>query len=239
MGNKRRALAIYSGWMGDFMWLVPTIRALSQRFDSLSLVVSEQQKELARSLMHRGAESVVSEVFVDDKSHRMSCASWVKSWAKERDIGTFIDVVGKLKTGLYIPHRFGAEVFIPHRQDTKEHPLAKALHPLAKTMSPRDISGHMVDSYFSMLKDFGIDSAELNFRLDYTQETVDRAEAIIEANNIRDSRSVVLNVGSAQYSKVWRADKFKTLAEHLMQDGLNVVVMGANEFKWNDNYDWS
>ncbi len=48
--DKNKALFIYSGWMGDFLWMVPTFRALKTKFGSLSVVVSEQQQGLAKSL---------------------------------------------------------------------------------------------------------------------------------------------------------------------------------------------
>ncbi len=240
--NRDNALLIYSGWMGDFIWLVPTIRALKKKYKSLSLVVSEQEKDLAESLTI-GIDRVVDQVFVDIKSkgraYRMLNQHNIRKAAKKADIGTYIDLVGKWKTALCIPWARGADIYYPAEEDAKkrEHRIIRWLHKSANLMQPRDKRGHYVDEYFSMLRDFGVDPYPINFNLNYDQDTIDDADKIIGENNLRVSKSVVLNLGSAQFSKTWSSQNFKDLANRLKKKGYKVVIMGAYDFTWTDHYD--
>ncbi len=241
--KKNKALFIYSGWMGDFLWIVPTIRALSKKYDSLSLVVSEQQKELAESLMNGDLDKIVEEVYVDIKSRGMIYRAinqhHIRKEAKNKNIGTYIDWVGKWKTTLCIPHSKEIDIYLPAEEDTRkrEHKIIKRLHKKTNLMSPRDKNCHKVDSYLSVLKYFNIKDFKTNFDLKYNEEVINRAEKIIRLHNLRDVPSVALNIGSAQFSKIWPIENFKELAKKLQKDNIITMIFGADSFRWNNNYD--
>jgi len=237
---KTRALVIYSGWMGDFMWFVPFLKALAKsgKFKSLSAMVKEQQFPLADSLTLDTdlEEKILDSIYVDKPWQRpfagfQALACW-------GGIGTYIDITGRFKAALRIPPQpLSRKIMIPNRKDAKEFALLKGIHWFAKEMSPRNKQGHMVDSYLSLLEDFGIDDYEIDFRLHYDEKTIKRAKRIISENGLEESDSVVLNLGSAQFSKIWPSEKFKQLALELKASGINVVIMGANNYRWNKNYD--
>lgn len=232
--DKDKALIVYSGWMGDFLWLVPTLRALKTKFSSLTLVVSEQQEVLARSL----TGGVVDRVFVDVKKQRKEQREKVKEWAQKTNIGTYIDVVGKWKTSAFIPSKlFGTSVYIPRKADTREYALARILHPLARHLPQRGEEQHLVDAYLEIAKMFGAEP-RVCFDLGYDNRTTAQADEIIEKHDLREQDSVVINLGSAQTSKIWSPQNYRRLADILQHDlKLKVVVMGAQDFKWNDDYD--
>jgi ADP-heptose:LPS heptosyltransferase len=227
-------LLIYSGWLGDLVWLLPAIRALSTAYDSVSLVVSEVQAGLAAII----EGDLVEKVYVDTNKHRLRSARSVRKAALANDTGTFIDLKGRWKTGIYIPWRHGVRAFLPYARDAREYALAKLLHPFAATMPARDTSGHMVEAYLSALRGLGAEDTPISFDLEFDDGTKEQAESIIAREGLRSARSVVLNIGSAQRSKIWPAENFRRLAEALEGDlQCKVVIMGAQSFSQNNNYD--
>ncbi len=231
--KSESVLVVYSGWLGDLVWIIPTIRALGSVYESVSLVVSKTQAPLARVLEN----GLVDVLYIDDSSNRMTTAKQVRKAARERGTKTFIDLKGRGKTGLYIPWGRGQTVLIPHRSDAREYVFARLLHPGASCLPSRS-TGHMVDAYLSGLKGLGIEDAPVSFELPFDDATVEAGEAIVEREGLRDRKSVALNIGSAQFSKIWPAENFKRLAEVLESDlGCKAVIMGARDFEPNGNYD--
>jgi len=227
---RDKALFITSGWLGDFVWHVPLIRGLTKKFN-LDLVVSEQQEGLARGFEDVG---LVGKVYVAKKKGRLKNALEIADLARKQGTKIYIDMVGKFKTGIYIPHMSDSDVFIPSREDAKEYPLAKMLHPFAKTMDSRE-KGHAVDSYMSVLDFFGIPRVA-DFKLGYSAAVRQEAEGVIRKNGL-DRNFVALNIGSAQFSKIWPVENFLELGKRLRDQGLGVAFIGAGNFRWNGDYD--
>ena len=88
--NSGSVLVVYSGWLGDLVWIFPAIRALGSAFESVSLVVSKTQAPLAEVLKN----GVVDHLYVDDSSRRLATARQVRQDAKARGTKTFIDLKG-------------------------------------------------------------------------------------------------------------------------------------------------
>ena len=51
--KNNRILVIYSGWLGDLVWIVPVLHALKSAYASVSLVVSKTQAPLAQAYWTR------------------------------------------------------------------------------------------------------------------------------------------------------------------------------------------
>lgn len=231
--NDRSVLVVYSGWLGDLVWILPAIRALGSAFESVSLVVSKTQAPLAQVLQN----GLVDHLYVDDSSRRLATAKQVRQDARARGTRTFIDLKGRGKTGLYIPWGRGNTVMIPHKRDAREYAFARLLHPGAACLPPRS-TGHMVDAYLSGLGGLGIEDVPVSFELPFDEATVAAGEAIVAREGLRDRKSVALNIGSAQFSKIWPAENYRRLAETLERDlDCKVVIMGARDFSPNGNYD--
>lgn len=232
--NHKKALLIYSGWLGDFVWIIPTVRALKEKFQSLSMVVSELQGTMAKRL--KG--NVLDQLFVDTKAQRQTMARTVRRTAREQEIGTFIDIKGRGKSGMYIPWQSGTRVYVPARKDAREYLLIKMLHPLSLPLPDRNCSRHMVDSYLEIADFFGDGSPAVSFDLPFDSRTVEEGEETAERESLKTGKTVALNLGSAQYSKIWPAENFLKLAEALESDlKCKVVIMGAKDYKPNNNYD--
>jgi len=231
--KSESVLVVYSGWLGDLMWIIPTIRALGSVYESVSLVVSKIQAPLARVLEN----GVVDVLYVDDSSNRLATARQVRQAARARGTKTFIDLKGRGKTGLYIPWGRGQTVLIPHRSDAREYAFARLLHPAASCLPPRS-TGHMVDAYLSGLGGLGIEDVPVSFDLPFDEATVEVGEAIVAREGLRERKSIALNIGSAQFSKIWPAENYKRLAGILENDlDCKAVIMGARDFYPNGNYD--
>jgi ADP-heptose:LPS heptosyltransferase len=248
--DKDKVLLLYGGWMGDFIWMMPVIRAMSSHFGArnLSLLVSEQQGEMAGLLEGK----LVDKVHVDVKDERPWNQLRFQKQFKRSGIGTYIDMsgkvatefsipyslkdmLGKVATWFSIPYTSSTDIYKPSKIDAKDK-LAQSLHPRAKRMPTRKHT-HRVDSYLEALDFFGIKDYKINFDLVYSQETKDKMEKFIAKNQIRERESIVLNLGAAQYSKIWPANRFLMLALELQKQDYQVVIMGADHFKWNNHYD--
>jgi ADP-heptose:LPS heptosyltransferase len=231
--KNESVLVVYSGWLGDLVWIFPVIRALGSAYESVSLVVSKTQAPLATVLEN----GLVDVLYIDDSSNRMATARHVRRAARARGTKTFIDLKGRGKTGLYIPWGRGQTVLIPHKSDAREYIFARMLHPSAGCLPPRS-TGHMVDAYLSGLAGLGIEDVPVSFELPFDTATTEAAEAIVAREGLREQKSIALNIGSAQFSKIWPAENFLRLAEILESDlDCKVVIMGARDFSPNDNYD--
>lgn len=231
--KSRRILVVYSGWLGDLVWIVPVLHALRSAFESVSLVVSKTQAPLAGILKN----GLVADVFVDESRRRLATAAAARRAARERGIGVFLDLKGRWKTGIYMPWGRGLRLWIPHPRDAREPVLARLAHPLAGALPARP-QGHMVEAYLSGLGALGVGPAPVDFRVPFEDATRAEGERIAEREGLRAGPSVALNLGSAQFSKIWPAEHYRRLAEVLKHDlGCKVVVMGAREFPPNGNYD--
>ena len=232
--DRNKALLVYSGWLGDFVWIVPAIKALRRQFKSLSIVVSDVQGPLALGL--EGTQ--VDKVFVGSRADRSAAARRIRSDAIDADIGTFIDIKGRGKAGLFIPWHRSAAVFMPDRRDAREYLLARLLHPFAANLPPRDTTQHMVDSYLGIARFFGVEKPTVDFELSFPEKVAAEADAIAEKEGLRTGKTVAISPGSAQFSKIWPAANYRALADILQGDmGCKVVIMGARSFGPNGNYD--
>ncbi len=228
-----RILVVYSGWLGDLVWILPMLHALRAGFESVSLVASHIQAPLARLLTN----GLIDNVFLDRSSERWTIARRTRNAARAQDIGVFLDVKGRGKNGLFIPWRRGARVLLPHRHDAREALLARLLHPRAESL-PRRPEGHMVEAYLSSLRAFDIPHSLVSFKVPFDQATIDEGEKLAADAGLRERPSVALNIGSAQFSKIWPASHFKRLAEILSRElGCSVFILGAQSFEPNRNYD--
>jgi ADP-heptose:LPS heptosyltransferase len=233
-------LFIFSGWLGDFLWTVPTLRSLRTKYSDISMVVSEQQGPLAKSLVG----DVLSEVYIAGRgSNRRKVQSEVRKAILNDAPEIVIDAVGKWKSGRFVPAGVlspwwdNTKMYIPRKADAKEKPLAKILHPLAKSLPAyQNPEMHWVDSFLKIANQFDC-SAPIDFSLNYSDEEVSEAERLMEIHDIRDRKTVALNIGTAQYSKLWPIDYFIALGYKLSTEGINLVFFGADEFKWNNHYD--
>jgi ADP-heptose:LPS heptosyltransferase len=229
-----KALLIYSGWLGDFVWIVPTVKALKRRFASVSMVVSGIQSTLAGAF----EGTLLDEVFADTKSGRRKFAAMVRRSTGEMGIGTFIDIKGRAKAGMYVPWRRGIKAFMPSHEDAREYLLARMLHPSSHVMPRREPGRHMVESYLAIAGFFGAPQTPVNFDIEFDEATRREADRVVEREELGCGRTVALNLGSAQFSKIWPASSFRKLAEILESDlCCKVVVMGAKCYKPNNDYD--
>ncbi len=232
--KKNSVLVIYSGWLGDLVWIIPTIHALRTAFDTVSLVVSRVQAPLAEVMLN----GLVEVVYVDDPSHRLASARTVRDSVRSRGIRTCLDLKGRGKNGIYMPWGPGLRVLIPHRRDAREYLLARLLHPLAESLPARPDAVHMVDAYLSGLSVLGIRNTPVSFALPFASDIIRDGEQIVQREGLRGGRSVALNIGSAQSSKIWPAENYRRLAQILKGDlRCKVVVMGARSFTPNGDYD--
>ena len=232
--DKEKALLIYSGWLGDLVWIIPTINALKTRFSQLSIVASEVQGPLAITMKGQGLHNV----FIDSSKNRLSVARDIRKTAIAEGIGTYIDIKGRGKAGVFIPWRFDTNVFIPSRIDAREFMLARLLHPLAVSMPPRNHATHMVNAYLDIARFFGVANQRVDFRIPFSNEVTEKTNTLIVDEGIRTGKTVAISPGSAQFSKIWPAANYRRLAEMLKSDlGCKVVIMGAREFRPNGNYD--
>jgi len=232
--KSESVLVVYSGWLGDLVWIIPTMRALASAYESVSLVVSKTQAELAKVLEN----GVLDTVYVDDASNRLATAKQVRQAARERGTRIFVDLKGRGKTGFYIPWGWGNTVLVPHKSDAREYAFARLLHPFASCLPPQPAVGHMVDAYLGSLAGLGVENAPVSFELPFDEATIQAGEAIVAREGLREQKSVALNIGSAQFSKIWPAENFRQLAQILESDlGCKTVIMGARDFRPNGNYD--
>ena len=103
---------------------------------------------------------------------------------------------------------------------------------------PARADGHLVDAYLSGLGALDIRSTPVSFDLPFSDQTIEEGERIVKREGLRTTRSVSINLGSAQYSKIWPAGNYRRLAEILKNDmNCKVVLMGARSFAPNSNYD--
>lgn len=231
--HRDRLLLVYSGWLGDLVWILPGLHALRPHFSSVSLVVSEVQAPLAE-MLKRG---LIDTSFIDISARRLSTLRHVRRAARAADIGTFLDFKGGGKTGLYIPWRRGARVLLPHPRDAREPALARLLHPFAEFL-PRRPDGHMVEAYMSALARFQSEAPRISFAVPFDDATIEAGERVIAREGLRERTSIALNLGSAQFSKIWPAEYFRRLAEILEHDlKCKAVIMGARRFAPNGDYD--
>jgi ADP-heptose:LPS heptosyltransferase len=231
--KNNRILLIYSGWLGDLVWIVPVLHALKTAYASVSLVVSKTQAPLAGVLTN----GLVDELYIDRSAHRLATARAVRCDSRAKGIDTFVDLKGRWKTGIYMPWGRGLRLWIPHPRDAREYVLSRLVHPRAATLPARP-DGHMVEAYLSGLGALGVGPSPINFHLPFDAATIAEGERIADREGLRAGPSVALNIGSAQFSKIWPADHYRRLAGVLKNDlGCKVVIMGARSFDPNGNYD--
>ena len=232
--DRDKALLIYSGWLGDFVWIVPTIKALRKQFKSLSIVVSDVQRQLALGL----EGTLFDKVFVGARLDRSAVARQIRHDALAADIGTYVDIKGRGKGGLFIPWRNNIAVFMPDRRDAREYLLAKLLHPFATSLPARDADGHMVDGYLGIARFFGATRPVVDFSLPFSDQVLAETARVADHEGLQTGRTVALSPGSAQFSKIWPARNYRALADILHTDmGCKVLIMGARSFSPNGNYD--
>lgn len=231
--KKNRILVIYSGWLGDLVWIVPALHALKSVYASVSLVVSKTQAPLAGVLKN----GLVDDLHIDRSAHRLATARAVRRATRAQGIDTFVDLKGRWKTGIYMPWGRGLQLWIPHPRDAREYLLSRLVHPRAATLPVRP-DGHMVEAYLSGLGALGVVPSPVDFSLPFDAATIAEGERIADREGLRIGPSVALNIGSAQFSKIWPAAHYRRLAEILKHDlGCKVVIMGARDFSPNGNYD--
>jgi len=234
---KDKAMVECAGWLGDFTWVVPFLRRLSQGYDSISVAVSDKQMSLGRALTIDGT---VDNVFVDQSGKRRIGAWWDTTRQVRRDgIKTFIDLVGKCKTAMYIPWVFGSEVYMPHAADRKKGRIdeiaARILHPGAKQLPRRKVPEHFVDYYLRIAYMLGIDDNGINFDLAYQEPIERQAQKLTEEKGLEGA--IALCIGAGQMSKTWDPENWQDLALDLLRRGKKVVIMGAQTFKYNGHHD--
>ncbi|MBN2302719.1 MAG: glycosyltransferase family 9 protein [Lentisphaerae bacterium] len=233
--NYNKLLLIYSGWLGDLVWIIPTIRALRTRFSHVSIVASEIQEPLA--LLLQG--NLLDNVFIDHRRRRLASAAKSRRMALAEDIGTFVDLKGRGKAGLYIPWHPGTRVFSPSRKNAREYILSRILHPMATEMPDHNDKLHMVDSYLETAQFLGAKETPVCFDIPFSKDVIANADRIIDKYHLQDGRSVAISLGSAQLSKIWPAIRYRQLAEIIENDlGYRVVIMGGASFAPNANYDF-
>lgn len=242
----KKVLVTFGGYLGNLVWARPLLGALKERFGSVSIVVSDIQTQLARSIDGTVLDAVWELRKGKRWQERWQIARDIRNWAKyERKIDIYIDLAGKWKTQFCIPLFQSDGVYVPSEHDSKDMKFASILHrkaavlPCGSTNKYEDngISEHMIDAYLRVAEFFSIRNPRVELDFGYSPKVVDKAKGIMETLGMAKQPTVILCPSSAKFSKIWPVEKYKDLAAMVQnQLGAQVVVIDAEDYKYNQQY---
>jgi len=225
----QRLAIVYPKAIGDFLFILPALHSIRRTFPDVHITLVIKQKQAPLAVPQKGA--LCDEVLTLGRG-----MSWrdVRKQLAAAKVDTVIDMVGNDQSGLLLSWRGGRRVR-PHRTDCKG--LCALYSPWAESMPLVGPGKHRVDELLSFAAHLGADDPVHSFRLQLPEQAVEASERMIETYSLRSGTAVALNLGASRDTKRWPAGHFGMLAEELVAEGLRVVLMGAAEFKWDDDYD--
>jgi lipopolysaccharide heptosyltransferase I len=85
---------------------------------------------------------------------------------------------------------------------------------------------HVIDQYLSMLRSLGIDSTSVRFDLRERSDDAQTTDSFLRTNRLSDRQFAILNPGAGWPSKVWPAERYGEVAQHLARvHGLRSVAV--------------
>ncbi len=224
-----RLAIVYPKAIGDFVFVLPALHTIRRAFPDthMTLVIKEKQAPLA--MPQKG--TLCDDVLVLGRG-----GSWreLRKRLAEARCDAVIDMVGNDQSGLLLAWRGGRRIR-PHRKDCKG--ICALYSPWAESMPALTPGMHRVDELLAFAAYLGTADPVYSFQLRLPERAVEESEKLIDKYNLRSGTVIALNLGASRATKCWPADHFKTLAKVLVANGLRVVLMGAAEFRWDDNYD--
>jgi len=140
-----------------------------------------------------------------------------------------IDLQGLIKSGL-LAAATRAPLRIGFAARRCREPLSAIF--TNRRVTPPDGARHVVDQYLSLLMPLDVREPVHEFRLPVDAAAEARAEEVLAAGGLKPHRRlVVLNPGAGQPDKRWPEDRFRALAERLIEDAMAdvLVVWGPGE----------
>jgi lipopolysaccharide heptosyltransferase I len=89
---------------------------------------------------------------------------------------------------------------------------------------------HVIEHYLSMLRSLGVESPAVNFDLPERAADAQFAERFLRAAGLAGQRFAILNPGAGWPSKMWPAERYGELAQHLhRKHGMRTVAAWGTE----------
>jgi ADP-heptose:LPS heptosyltransferase len=227
--QTKRLAIIYPKAIGDFMFALPALHTIRQRWKDAHITLVTKRKQAPLSEPQKGI--LADEVLIIGGS-----TSWldVRRTLAESKVDTVVDMAGNDHAGLIMSCRGGTRIR-PHRSDCKG--MCAIYSPFAKAMPRLPIGLHRVDELLAMARHLGATEPVYSFGLQLPERAVEASEAMIAEHDLRSGSLIVLNLGASRDSKRWPAEHFRTLTQALIANGHRVALMGAHTFKPDDHYD--
>jgi lipopolysaccharide heptosyltransferase I len=218
--------------LGDVVHALPVASTLRARLPDADLTWIVERHEATVLRGHPALDAVVA---IDTRRWRrarrprdlLAVLHAVRQLRRRLHDGAFdvaLDLQGLIKSGLIAaatraPLRIGA-------------PVRRCREPLSAAFTNRRVepppsARHVVDQHLALLAPLGVTEPvrEFGLRLDPVAEA--RAEEFLGARGLKPGRRlVVLNPGAGRADKRWPEERFRALADHLIEDtGADVLVV--------------
>ena len=219
-----------TNWVGDSVMSVPALRALRRVLPDakITLVLRPSAKGLFADA------DFVDELLVYDRRSVFSVASQIKEW-RQRKFDLAVLFQNAFEAAV-IPFLAGVPLRLGYATELRQTMLT---HPVA--LPDWRSSRHEVFYYLYLitaLEQFlyqtsTICETEPDASLELSESRKQVARQILNANGLSEAQSIVaLCPGSINSrAKRWPAESFASLADQLIQDGRQVVIIGSKNEK--------
>jgi heptosyltransferase I len=245
----RKILLIKLSAVGDVLHAFPVLNKLRKRYPvaQIDWLVSSS---IAEFLSPHPAINNVIEFAREEwpKPWRLTpLAKSARLAARLRGTGydLVLDLQGQLRSGLFAratgaPVRIGFGKPVARRWDelsrklpdeTRKHAWQGAREggwlAYTHTIPLPTLEVHAVDRYLAVGPMLGLDDGAADFSFPIPREATDRIDALLHYYDIADSKLVAMAPGTVWETKQWRRDGFAEVAQHFLQKGLALTLIGA------------
>ena len=232
MRTGTRIALIKLSSLGDVVHALPVAATLRARLPGVHLTWIVERREAAVLRDHPALDAVVS---IDTRRWRRprgprelaEVIHAVRQVGRELRDATFdvaLDLQGLIKSGL-LAAATRAPLRIGFSARRCREPLSAAF--TNRRVEPPASVRHIVDQHLAILGPLGVNEPVREFRLPLDPGAEARADEFLAARGMKAGRRlVILNPGSGQPHKRWPTERFRALAERLIEDaGADVLIV--------------
>jgi heptosyltransferase-1 len=221
--HYKNILIIKLSAIGDIVHAIPAAHALKTRFPAarVTWIVEKAGYSLLTNNPH------IDEIIIFDKPKFKSFRGLIANAPgfiaslRQRNFDLALDFQGLFKSSAIAALSGAPERFV--YENTRE---GSAL--LCKRIVGEHFKGHVVDRYLDVVRSLGCKIDDPVFEVFLTPEETDKATDILETAGLgSDTSYVVLALGANWPNKIWPAENFAALSDHLYAQGLIPIAIGS------------
>jgi len=207
--------------IGDLLFTTPLLETIRYNFKSAEITMSIR-KSVKDILLYN--EDIDNLLFFDKKDKHKSMLGYINFIKKIREVNA--DLVLTLQDN----PRLALLSYLskaPHRIGLVDNKFRKLFY--TTTIKP-DNNKHRVDYYLDIAKSMNnIKTIKNNgLKLNITDKEIKWARSILSKNNINLKKKLIgLHIGGTWRTKRWPVKKFAKLADMLIKEGLEVIILGG------------